>query len=232
MLRRWIQNLKGLRAFWRVVRDPRRLDEVFVLADADNTQAMLETVRASILRQPDGVQVLGRRDRLELTIEEALAFSRKALQTTIKDRTQTPQRWGGDGGWVLASAAGEKGPDLAEVVSAIARRPWHPPPSGEPSGFTLAHAGWTSAGVTAAGGLLFGVAWLHLQSLHASSSMEELHASARRGRTLEAVGLVMAAGGTVGMAAVGVLALLPRQPVPVVVAPTANGMMVGAGFRW
>lgn len=168
----------------------------------------------------------------QITIEEALAFARQALQTTVKGRIQTPQRWGGDGGWVLATNATEKGPALADVVLEIARRPLVRSVSAEPSGFTLVHAGWASAGVTAAGGILFGIAWLHLQSLGGAPSEQELYATASRGQTLEAVGVSLAAAGSVGLAVVGVLALIPKQAVPIVVSPTSGGVVVGAGFSW
>ena len=65
----WIQNLKGLRALWRIVRDPNRLDEVFVLADADNTQAMLESVRVTILKQPNGAAVLQEQTRVRVDLD-------------------------------------------------------------------------------------------------------------------------------------------------------------------
>lgn len=59
----------------------------------------------------------------QVTVSEALAYTLHALQSTVKDRTQTPQLVGPDG--LLGPSGREAGPDLAALVVA-------PPPAASP----------------------------------------------------------------------------------------------------
>jgi ubiquinone biosynthesis protein Coq4 len=68
-----LATLRIVHGLWRLFRDPNRLDEVYDLAGALETPALLEEMATALAQDPHGARALARRPRLGVVDVDALA---------------------------------------------------------------------------------------------------------------------------------------------------------------
>src|SRR5579885_2042206 len=80
-----IDIAKAARAFWRITRDPNRLDEVFELAYSLADDEVMAEMVEHLGRDPIGAQALAEKPRLKVSLEELRRLPEGTLGRVFAD---------------------------------------------------------------------------------------------------------------------------------------------------